>query len=198
MSTMMEAFVGSPLPSSAFTLQPRLPHSQPTLRRARNYLIAPFARSLESYNEGSRFGDSDPRNARHSNSIRENQPRRKTHILLVSALSSLNVASIETCGFIVRSGCVKVNGAVVKNEKARINRSTDRILVNGTDYGTFEPEDGDNHIFVEEKPFDDINFLPRSRRDFRSSYLDDVGMPKKFNRRVDGGFYSSRKYHQGK
>lgn len=210
-SVCLEAFISAPLkfvprgvPAGAAT----------TPRRTRVYSVSPQARSLESYREGRQY--EHERSARRSRKrelpgdgrapaaeeVREPQRRGKQRLPLASALASLDVASIETCGFLVRSGCVRVNGEVVRNEKAKIHRLDDVLVVNGKEYGTYEfalqskkdSQDSTTPDVI------DRNILPRSQRDFRSTSRQgtDVDSQKKYNRRVDRGFYSSRRHGSGK
>lgn len=136
----------------------------------------PCARSLESYREGQRFSNQPP-----------NQPKKK-RLSLIQALTRLNVASIETCGLLVRSGCVRVNGNVVRDGKEKIDRQFDVLSVNGREVGSVDGE----AEWEEER-----QTLPGTKKDL---WRGDWGMSveKKYTRKVDGGFYSSRRFDAGK
>lgn len=204
------AFTGSPLPlRSPFIRGPQI---STTPRLTRVLVRGPQARSIESYREGSRFGgegrfrrahnkeEQRRRNIDLKNEQNSEQSRRKLRVLLPLALSQMNVASFETCGFLVRSGRVQVNGTVVKDGKVKINRFDDIITVNGTEYGSMESilkEEAEEED--KEDELDDLNILPRAQKDFyypgSTRNEDNI---KKYNRRVDGGFYASRRYRAGK
>lgn len=114
----------------------------------------------------------------------------------------MNVASIETCEFLVRSGRVRVNGVVVSDQKAKIHRFDDDLVVNGLPCGTMALHEGNAKTLPgdENGEMVDTKFLPRGQRDFRNSPRPKPGPEnfKKYSRRVDRGFFSSRRYHGGK
>lgn len=174
-----------------------------TPRRTRNCTL--HARSLDSYREGSRFnneipGTDDPLRAVPA---QRKPPKVKQRIALTKAMSKLNIASMETCAFLVRSGCVRVNGQVVRDEKAKIHRFDDSFTVNETLYGPIgSPE---TESLTRDSDFaDDIDpdILPRSQRDFPQNVdygsMDNRKTKKKFSRRVDRGYYSSQRFESGK
>lgn len=140
-----------------------------------------------------RFPNSVPQDSSSENGPK---PNPKPKIALVKALVKMNVASHDTCVFLVQKGCVRVNGVVVEDEKAKIDRQSDAVMVNGTNHGTLEgsPEQSDEWV----DPEKDKTFLPRRQRDFNQERLDGGANRRKFSRRVDGGFYSSKKYTYGK
>lgn len=206
-----EAFVSAPLQFVGSFKRFVRPSTTP--RRARAYALNTQARSLESYQEGKVWREEHPgrgANRRNSPSHRFSSddqekvatPRMKPRVSLTSALASLNIASVETCCFLVRSGCVRVNGEVMRNEKAKVNRKEDVLVVNGNEYGTLESALEERANATEDQ-FDetiDPSLLPRAQRDFRTTSRKDPGpnSTKKYNRRVDGGFYSNRRYNAGK
>lgn len=211
--TPTQAFVGAPINSFGskwpYTLLPK------THRKCRRYSLTPTARSLDSYREGDRFGNTDStRRSRNrytsssGNGFAKDKrkeappPRRKLRVPLVNALSSLSVASLETCAFLIRSGCVRVNGEVVLDQKAKIHRFEDDLVVNGKGYGKLSVVDNDENV-SNASDFNEVvdpELLPRGQRDFRNSPRRGPGAEsfKKYNRRVDRGFFSSRRYHAGK
>lgn len=212
--TPTQAFVGAPVNAFGskwpYTLVTRTP------RRCRRYALSPMARSLDSYREGNRFGNDDstrrsrnrytssPGNgfAKDKKKKEAPPPRRKLRVPLVNALCSLNVASLETCAFLIRSGCVRVNGEVVNDQKAKVHRFDDDLVVNGKGYGTVSVLDSEESL-SNASDFHDVGdpeLLPRAQRDFRNSPREGLGPEsfKKYNRRVDRGFFSSRRYHSGK
>lgn len=209
-ASTQQAFVGSPLAPCAFFSRNSPLHVTP--RRTRVYVQMPQARSLESYREGNRFGNEGrSHHARRKGGNRiENadsksggefaQGRGKQSFVLPYALVRMNVASFETCGFLVRSGCVRVNGSVVKDEKAKINRFNDIVTVNGTEYGCLDERLREGtEVVNDENEKDELNVLPRTQRDFyHPESARTPGMFKKYNRGVDGGFYSSRRHKGGK
>lgn len=140
------------------------------------------------------------KNVDSKNEEKSAQGRGKLRIPLPYALLQMNVASFETCGFLIRSGCVRVNGNVVKDEKAKVNRFDDTIMVNGTEYGSLDNRLREEAEVVEdENEVDELNILPRTQRDFH--YPGSAQTPdtfKKYTRRVDRGFYSSRRHSAGK
>ncbi len=94
---------------------------------------------------------------------------RKLH--LQQLLCKQGVASAETCALLIRTGQVRVNGAVVREGRVRV-REEDEIEVSGRVLGAI--------------PDDDVS-IPRNRRDFN---LREV--TKHYSRRVDGGFFAQR------
>lgn len=202
-----EAFLGAPLPFAGSLNRFAQPSVTP--RRARTFAVSTTqARSLDSYREGRSWRDERRESKRNSPNHKTNSDnqqkasgaKEKVHVSLPSALAALNIASVETCRFLVRSGCVRVNGELVRNEKERINRKGDVLNVNGNEYGTLDSALGEQARSTDSHFGDviDPNVLPRSQRDFRATSKQDPEGTKKYNRRVDGGFYSSRRYNAGK
>lgn len=160
----------------------------------------PAARSLDSYRSGARFDDrrrkganpqsplpslqeSRPAQNQPSEAKSHERPAKKSTMTLVRALVSLNVASTETCAFLIRCGCVRINGAVETDEKARVHRQVDRLMVNGKDIGTVDS--GAN--FIDEKE----QRSPRAHRD--RSPIEIEALTRSFQRRTDDGFFASKK-----
>ncbi|KAI0564824.1 RNA-binding S4 [Gracilaria domingensis] len=179
----MEAFVRAPLP--AFQRSNRsLCQRTPKRQQSRTVTVS---RSLDSYREGNRFAERDaPRNPSFSE---RPFPLVKHKMSLLKALMKLNVASSETCELLIRSGRVRVNGNTIREHKTRIDIFQDLLWISGTDYGTVH--DG------EPVQFSDSELEPRTQKDFRSS-IPEGGLNRKFTRRIDGGFYSRRRYLGGK
>lgn len=103
-------------------------------------------------------------------------------VRLQALMSKVGVASSETCGVIIENGFVRVNGEVVTDVKARVEK-TDSILVRGKELLPLDDDDGrdDGEESVED--------LPRAQKDFgRAKGLSTDS----FNWRVDGGFLSSK------
>ncbi|PXF42285.1 hypothetical protein BWQ96_08004 [Gracilariopsis chorda] len=180
----MNAFVTVPLPTGLQANRSTCPLSK---RRFPSRLV-PTARSLDSYREGRRFSYEDERPKREKPFSRSETAPLKKKVILVKALSKLNVASFETCGLLIRTGRVLVNGKVIRDEKARINVETDMLSINGMEYGTLR--DG------EPVAPPDMEFAPRTQRD-RARIVEE-GLDKKYSRRIDRGFYSSKRYAGGK
>lgn len=180
----MNAFVSVPLPTGLRPNRRACPLSKQRFL-SRQVLTA---RSLDSYREGRRFSyqNQKPKRER-SLSTSETVPLKKK-VSLVKALSKLNVASFETCGLLIRTGRVLVNGKVIRDEKARINVETDMLSISGIEYGTLR--DGEPVIPS------DMELAPRPQRD--RTQIVEGGLEKKYNRRIDGGFYSQRRYSGGK
>ncbi|CAN8068153.1 unnamed protein product [Agarophyton chilense] len=179
----MEAFVRTPLPAferSSNSVCPKTP-------KRLHLRTVPAARSLESYREGRRFPNQDP--SRKSSFSEHSNPLAKQKMSLLKALMKLNVASSETCELLIRNGRVRVNGKTVKEHRARIDTFEDMLWISGTDYGTVQ--DG------QPVPLIDSEIEPRKHRDFRSS-IPEQGLDRKYSRRVDGGFYSRKRYLGGK
>lgn len=165
------------------------------------------ARSLDSYRSGSRFNSSQrqqlsrlssdafnhktdrPKPERLKKDSSENsEGPRKRKIKLLSALIERKVASAETCSFLIRSSFICVNGIVETNEKASIDRYSDRIFVNNKDIGTVE--------YVTDHRDKWEQRAPRTHRDHRQSDIDAIH--RNYSRDVDGGFFQSKKYKAGK
>lgn len=186
---MIQAFLGTPLPSSTRYA----PAKQNKSPRRRTRVCTLHAQSLESYREGNRFRNtSGPGRFSGEGSFpeipkKEQKPAKiKLRVPLTKAMSKLNVASMETCAFLVRSGCVHVNGLLVRDEKARIHRFEDIISVNGAHYGPVDTVPSETESLSRDSDFADNidpSILPRSQRDFPQSM--DFGKPSnpKKNRR---------------
>lgn len=159
-----------------------------TPRRGRRFVLTPKARSLESYREGSRFERSDRRSPVPGDDQTKPIIRHKSRISLARALVMLHVASLETCALMIRSGRVRVNGDVVTDGKAKVDRFKDTLSANGIELGTLEgPEDSDSGEFEE-----DSTLLPRTQRDSKHTF--DLRERKRYDRHIDGGFFSSRSH----
>lgn len=183
-----DAFVPPNLLTLSSINQSRLTRS-PTRRPRRATTI--YARSMDSYRDGSRFADSErqplprlPSRPSGGSSNRQSQAPKQTTTIL-KALMLLNVASQETCAFLIRSSCIRVNGTLVNDGKTSVNRLTDTIMLNGKDLGTVEH--GTDHVDQWSER------APRTHRDHPRSDLDSLG--RQFNRRVDDGFFSTKKYN---
>lgn len=85
---------------------------------------------------------------------------------------------MDTCAFLIRSGCVSVNGVVILDAKTRID-AEDVISVNGSDIETFTERDS----------------LPRNRRDLET---EDREITKDYTKGIDEGFYSGKRTGYGK
>lgn len=223
----MEAFIAAPVGQRCVRHLP-----SKTRRRGRALCVAQ-ARSLDSYREGSRWSGQErdfysgleKRVTRGGRSGRrredENEDGKaegvagkgkkgktpkapKTRVALTKALSKMNVASLETCAFLVRGGCVRVNGVLEKDDAAKINKFSDRLSVNGVDMGVLEPnQDESDEDRTRDSDFAEVfdtKSLPRAQRDLRRNKMMRLGEDanlKKYNRRIDGGFYSGRRYDLG-
>lgn len=149
---------------------PRLAESVVSKRAPSVSVIVAKGRTLDSYRAGDRgYGE-----------------RKVKRISLLRALHIHNVASQETCEFMLRSGCIRVNGEVVRSGKEKVTLD-DEISVNGR---LLEDSNADNfHNNKDDDEFD-RSILPRTQRDFANSEHIIDSYAKKYNRRVDRGFYS--------
>lgn len=104
---------------------------------------------------------------------------------------------METCAFLVQSGCICVNGEVVKDTKAKIHRVEDTLAMNGKDLGTLAAFEAGTFPVYDET---DKEMIPRVQRDFRNNPRNRITPEdfKKYNRRVDRGFFSGRRFNSGK
>lgn len=171
-----------------------------TPRRARSRIIPLCARSLESYMEGKSFDEEERKSNRKDQSSSPHKKLPSPKVTLQSAMVKMNIASIETCSFLLKNGRVRVNGQTVDFDKMKIDRYNDRISVNDTDYGTLEDQEsgrltGGFATKDGKEAVDDARLLPRTRRDFK--LVDDLPT-KKMKRNVDGGFYATRRRRSGK
>lgn len=117
--------------------------------------------------------------------IQQRPPKRTTTLL--RAMAELNVASQETCAFLIRCSRVRVNGELVTDEKTTVSRLEDHIFVNDRDFGTVVH--GIDHADEWQQR------SPRSHRDRPQSEIDSLS--RQFNRKVDDGFYKSKKFKAG-
>lgn len=105
---------------------------------------------------------------------------------------------MDTCGLLIRSGCVRVNGVIVKDNKLRVDRTADVVVVNGVEYGTVEQVEGGAGRDGEAEA-DEWQLLPRAQKDrVRPGAAFAHEAYRKYSRKVDGGFYSKRQYEAGK
>ena len=166
---------------------PAIIRARPELTQipARRSRCVPCARSLESYRAGSR--SSRKRSFRDDvESVVESELDGARKQTLMNILVYRRVASTETIEFLLRSGCVQVEGEVVRDGKLKFAKDSE-IYVNGTRVDA-EGEERLGRGDEEEEDEDfDIRLLPRSQRDF-AKWHSGRTIPKRMNRFVDGGF----------
>jgi hypothetical protein len=128
----------------------------------------------------------------------------RTRIGLLRAMARANVASNETCELLLRGGFVRVNGLVREEPSFVVDTLLDVISVNGRDVEfPRSADDGDDSdtFHRDGAGHEDEGSLTRTQRDFRKGKFGEEGRAprdKRYSRRVDGGFYSGRRWLGGK
>lgn len=172
---------------------------------SRRGVLQACSRPLELYRDGSRSSSRRTERKRPANRFpptKRRAPQRidlespnvpKTRVTLVKALSRANVAAYETCNLLIRSGRVELNGVLSTERDRMIDTTVDIVAVNGREINFFPTEDGDDDDDADE--FEDEASLTRMEKDFRNGrFAQKCRLPrdKKFSRKIDGGFLSSR------
>lgn len=92
---------------------------------------------------------------------------------------------------------MRVNGSVLNDAKSKVHRVEDAISVNGKEYGTVAAFEEQGEVVV---PETSTEVIPRVQKDFRNSSKTGRNPEdfKRYNRHVDRGFFSTRRYNSGK
>lgn len=114
---------------------------------------------------------------------------RNSCISLVKALVKLKVASEETCHFLIKNGCISVNGVVTDDPFSRIHCTDDHIIVDGCDVGTV---DNASPPLIDEH---DRKNIPKPHQSRSPQKVEEILQN---HRSVDGGFYVRRRRRYGK
>lgn len=114
-------------------------------------------------------------------------------LVLVKALVRARVGGMETCGLMVRSGLVKVNGAVEKDTMKVVDRVKDVVTVNGARVMvTLDYRGGVSSELCKKKvEAVDGEIGTGSTRRVDLGRDNDVPMFKKYDWKVDGGFFAN-------